>query len=79
MNLESANLVTRLFDKRNDFNSKTLKLIYFKSNVHISVKRNVYRNGLIHNEGLSSRVKDMFKEIIKWYSQGFEHCYPCIL
>lgn len=44
ISLYKENLVTKVFDKRNNFNLKTLKLLHFDSCVHISVKRNIFRN-----------------------------------
>lgn len=72
MKLKSENLFTRLFDKRNYFNFKHLQLMsHFESNVHISIKRNVFKNYLIPIERLNSEVKDMviFDGIRSYYNE----------
>lgn len=62
MEKESENMVIRLFDKRNDFKCKKLKLLYFEWNVPISDKRNVLKNGLIFTKRLSLSFKHMFHD-----------------
>lgn len=76
MKLRTDNLLTSVYDKRNDFGFKTIKILHFDSYARILVCRNVFTNGLNRIERLSSTVSDLICKIIKGYNQTFMHDYP---
>lgn len=47
-------------------------VMYFESCVHITVKRNAFRNGSIHIERLSSRIGYMIENIMLLCRQDYE-------
>lgn len=59
MEITHGDLVTGVFDKRDGFIFETIKILYFNSNVHICIFRNIFLNGINRIERLSSTINDM--------------------
>lgn len=74
--MKNDKLVTTIYDKRDDFVFKTVKILHFDSNVHISIFRNVLMNGLKRIERLSSSVNYLIDKFVMWYIQAFMQGYP---
>lgn len=64
MKIERGKLVTRVFNIRSLF--KILKILYFNSNVYISILRNVLLNGIKRIEILISAPLDKKAEIFAY-------------
>lgn len=52
--MKKGYLITSRYDKHNSFNFDVLKMLNFGSNVHLSIYRNIFVNGLNRIDRLSS-------------------------
>lgn len=44
MEIKDSNMVTRVYDKKDNFNFETIKILHFNSNIQIF--RNIFLNGI---------------------------------
>lgn len=72
---KNAKLLTKVYDKRDDFVFKTIRFLHFYLNIHISVFRNVFMNVLNRIEKISLRVNDLVTEVFMWDNQVLMQCY----
>lgn len=71
------NVVVRtIYDKRNDFNFDTFKMLHLSSNVDLSVFRNFYINGLNRIKKISFNFADITWDVANLYGMAITQGYP---
>lgn len=74
LKIENKNIITKVYDKIEDFT--TTSMVHFRSNVHISIFKNIYINGLISLNRLTSNIVTLKEEIISWFETALPQVYP---
>ena len=76
LEIRNAILITKIYDKRDNYDFDIIKILDFTSGVHISIFRNIFLNSLRRVERLRSETSIKMIEMIKLYHQALNRDYP---
>lgn len=69
-------MVTRVYNKSDNFNVETIKILHFSSDIHFKFFEILFLNGIKRVNRLIPDTSDKIIGIFRIYNKALNQCYP---